>query len=171
MSNVGGQPLDWLITGDPGPFAISASRGTLAAGASTAVTIALDRSALAEGDLARSMAVVTSLGSSTGLRILGAVEHAPVVTIASATSSLVCPFSTGAPMRVTVTDESAIGSVVLSWTGPGAPGGVSMRLGAGGWSGRVTPEPVNGTWTWTATATDARGNTGSAGTVLVVVGC
>ena len=93
------------------------------------------------------------------------------MTVAAATSSLVCPFTTGAPMRVTVSDESAISSVVLSWTGPGAAGQVNMRLGAAGWSGRVTPEPVNGTWTWTATATDARGNTGSAGAVLVVVGC
>ena len=39
------------------------------------------------------------------------------------------------------------------------------------WSTEPTPAAANGEWTWDAIATDARGNTGRAGSILIVVGC
>lgn len=172
LSNGGGTSLDWAITGDNGPFRLSANTGTLAPGASVDVVVSIDRSPLAEGDISRGVTVTSTASGGASLALRAAVEHAPVVTITRIDSStLGCPFSQGPLVSVTVADESPVASVVLAWSGPGPAGSAPLREGAGGWTGRVTPAAVDGEWTWEAIATDARGNTGRAGSILIVVGC
>jgi hypothetical protein len=69
-------------------------------------------------------------------------------------------------------DESTISAVVLTWSGPGASGSQSMTARGGGqWFGRANVAQVNGTWTWQATATDARRNQGFISGSIVVRGC
>ena len=92
------------------------------------------------------------------------------MTIVGTSSSVQCPTLSG-PITVSVADESAISGVVLSWTGPGAAGSTVMTRSGANWTGNLTPQGVNGTWTWVATATDARGNTGTAGAPFIVFGC
>jgi hypothetical protein len=74
-------------------------------------------------------------------------------------------------VSATVSDESALSSVELRWDGPGNSGAAHMGRSGGGWSGRLDIEPVNGTWSYIVTATDERGNIGSAGGTLAVDGC
>ena len=170
LANAGGQPLDWSIGGTAAPFIWSTTAGTLQPGATFEVQLGIDRTGLPEGDIVRSFVVVSSAEGSTQLTALASVEHAPTVTIVGTSSSVQCPTLSG-PITVSVADESAISGVVLSWTGPGAAGSTAMTRSGANWTGNLTPQGVNGTWAWVATATDVRGNTGTAGAPFIVFGC
>jgi hypothetical protein len=170
LSNSGGQPVDWVIAGDLTPFVWSATAGRLAPGEAIELLVGIDRDGLPEGDIDRDLDVSTSGEGDAILDVLARVERTPTVSVVRTQSSLACPAPV-APVVVSVADESAITSVVLTWTGTGTPGSTTMVEGADGWSGRLTPQPVNGTWTWIARATDARGNVGAASAPFVVVGC
>ena len=71
----------------------------------------------------------------------------------------------------TVSDESSLSSVELEWSGPGSSGAASMGSSGGSWSGRLDIEAIDGTWSYVVTATDERGNTGTASGTLVVDSC
>ena len=74
-----------------------------------------------------------------------------------------------------VTDSSGIGSVTLSWSGPnGVAGSTAMTKPAGSadYAGNITPSSTpQGTWTYTVTATDTRGNKGAASGTFTVNKC
>ena len=75
-------------------------------------------------------------------------------------------------MAATVTDDSEVVEVAIEWSGPGDGGSAPMSPGGGGaWSGRIAHDAVAGQWSYTVTATDARGNGGSAGGSFVVSPC
>lgn len=167
LTNVGGTSAEWSVAGAPAPFTLSTTSGTLAPGGRTDVVVFLARDGLAEGDLVRALSV-TDVGALT---VLARVERAPVVTLVRAPTTLVCPWSVRPLVAVTVTDESAVTGATLAWTGPGASGSVVMRAGGGGWSGNLGIPGRNGTWTWTVTATDERGNRGAASGSVAVSGC
>jgi hypothetical protein len=170
LTNTGDEPVDWAIPGDAAPFIWSTTGGTLQPGESFELQLGIDRNGLPEGDVARQFALVSSAEGGRQVTAMASIEHPPTVTVVRTTSSLQCPNPAGV-VAVTVTDESAITGAVLSWSGPGAAGSTAMTSGGGGWSGRLTPQAVNGAWTWVVTATDARGNTGTATAPFVVVGC
>lgn len=172
LANTGGRPIDWSISGDAAPFIVGSPGGTLAPGATIDVPIGVDRGGLAEGDLSRQLAVVSSSGvGSTALTLLASVERPPEVSITVAPSFVSCPIGIGQPVQAAVVDESAMAAVTLTWTGPGDPGSAAMALRSGSWFARLTPAAVNGSWTLTVTATDTRGNTASASRPFVVGGC
>jgi hypothetical protein len=170
LTNTGEEPLDWAITGEAAPFIWSSTGGTLQPGETFELQLGVDRDGLPEGDVARQFPFASSAEGGTQVTAMASVEHPPTVTVIRTTSSLRCPNPAGV-VAVTVTDESAVTDVVLSWSGPGAAGSTAMTSGGGGWSGRLTPQAVNGAWTWVVTATDARGNTGTASAPFVVAGC
>lgn len=171
LANTGGQALSWSIDGDALPFIWSTTSGNLAPGGTVEVRVAIERGPLAEGSIARSVTLRSSALGTAAVTVTASVEHPPVVSLVSATTSLVCPRLAGRPIVVSVTDESAIAGVELRWIGPGTPGSTPMTLLRRGWTGSLAPAPVNGTWTWEAVATDARGNTGRASAPFVVTGC
>ncbi len=172
LSNTGGRSIDWSISGGAAPFSVGATGGSLAPGASAAVSIGVDRTGLAEGDISTQFAVASSSGvGPTALTVRASTERAPELSITTAPSFVACPIGIGQPVQASVSDESALASVTLSWSGPGAPGSAAMSLRTGNWFGRLVPEAVNGAWTLTVTATDVRGNTATTTRPFVVGGC
>ena len=171
LANTGDLPLNWTITGNANPFLWSSTSGALAAGATVDVPVGIDRAALAEGDVVRNFTVTSSAAGTAPLTLRAAVEHPPVVQFVTAPTSLMCPGPSGSPVLVSVSDESSISGVQLIWTGPGPTGSASMMQIGSSWESLLGPDPVNGTWTWEARATDARGNVGSISAPFIVSGC
>ncbi len=173
LSNPGGKAVDWSLTGGTGsPFAWATRSGTLAAGASTPVMVSVDRTGLPEGSLTASFTVSGGPSGSAPLQVRARVEHPPQITITRGPRSLSCPSSTRDIVVADVSDESPIASVELRWSGPGSPGGAAMTsIGPSTWEGDLAPEPLDGTWTYTVSATDSRGNTASVSRSVVVSGC
>jgi RNA polymerase sigma factor (sigma-70 family) len=172
LTNTGGTALTWSIIGDTGPFRLSATTGTLAAGATADVVASIDRSALNEGSVRRGLTVASSAAGGAPITLAAAVERGPTVTITTVNpTSIRCATGGTVFVGATVADESAIRSVEVQWSGPGAGGSSAMTLRSGTWSGRAAPELVNGTWSVTVVASDARGNVGEAGTTVEVFGC
>ena len=171
LSNNGQQALNWSLQGGGAPFTPGTGSGTLTPGQSATVQFAMDRSG-AEGDYSVTYNAVSSAQGGGAVQVRGRIERAPVVSPLRTISSLACTW-TNSNMSVTVTDESGISSVTLSWSGPGNPGSTAMTLsGAGaGWIGSLGVDPVDGTWTWLVTATDARGNRGTLSGTTVVTNC
>jgi len=162
MSNTGGQTLTWsLDSSAANPFGLSASSGQIDPGQTTVILVSLNRASAPEGTQIRDVSIASSSGAGAAVELRAVVEHAPVVVITHAAKSPVCPQFEVETIVASVSDESALSSVVLSWSGPGKPGSVPMQF-KGGWSGQLGVPYVEGTWTYTVTATDSRGNTGTA---------
>ncbi len=173
LSNPGGQAVDWSVVGGAGsPFAWSTRSGTLAPGASTPVMVSLDRTGLPEGPITTSFSVLGSPSGSAPVQVRARVERPPKITITRGPRSLSCPSSTRDIVIADVSDESSIASVELRWSGPGSPGGAAMTgIDPTTWEGDLAPDQVDGTWTYTVSATDSRGNTASVSRSVVVSGC
>lgn len=170
LRNTGGRPVTWSITDALAPFVLSASSGQLAPGQSMTVQVGIDRTGLPEGQVEVRFQVRSSALGGGGVLATAGVDRAPQVgLLAPPPTLLTCPWSVGPMVAVTVLDESPVTDVRLAWAGPGASGGTPLTKGStGAWTGRLGVSAVVGSWTWTITATDARGNTGTAsGTTLV----
>ena len=162
LSNTGGQPLTWSLDGSAAvPFGLSASSGQIDPGQTSVILVSLDRGSAPEGTQIRDLSIVSSSGAGVAVELRAVVEHPPVVVITHAAKTPVCPQYEVETIVASVTDESALTSVVLSWSGPGKAGSDVMQF-KGGWSAPLAVPYVEGIWTYTVTATDARGNTGTA---------
>ena len=174
LANSGGSPLQWSIgdDGGAGPFSWSSLAGLLAPGASVELSVTVDRSALPEGAVRRRFTARGGSGAAQPVEVRATVERPPVVTIARAVATLRCPWSVAPTVAAVVEDESAVEGVTLRWQGPGVPGSAPMTpSGPGQWRGTLGVARVDGTWTYTVTAVDSRGNAGSASGSVVVSGC
>lgn len=162
LSNTGGQTLTWSLDGGAAaPFGVSASSGQLDPGQTTVVLVTLNRGATSEGAHINAVSITSSAGAGAAVELRAVVEHAPTVVITHPAKSPVCPAYEVETIVASVSDESTLASVVLSWTGPGKAGSVAMEP-KGGWSGQLSVPYIEGTWTYMVTATDARGNVGTA---------
>ena len=95
-----------------------------------------------------------------------------MVTVVRSSRSIACPWTVDPLVTATVVDESALTSVDLSWSGPGSTRSTAMvNPEPGGWRAQLALPRINGTWRWVITATDARGNAGTASGAIVVSGC
>lgn len=170
LTNTGNQPVQWSIVGSTGnpPLTVAPAAGALQPGQSTPVSIGIDRSNLPEGDIVRQLQVSsTALGGGT-ITVLARVERPPVVQIFPG-SVVSCGQATSS-VSATVSDESPLSGVVLSWAGAGSPGSTPMSFVNGAWLanfGGTAP----GWWVLTVTATDVRGNAGTAQAEVLAVGC
>lgn len=175
LTNGGEQPVEWSFDdgGDAEPLLWSADAGVLAPGGRGEVRFTIDRAGLPEGDIVRTFTVRSGGAGGGAVEVRASVEHAPVVRVVGAPSTLACPFSVTPPVSVDVTDESAVTSVALSWSGPGASGEAALAATStpGRWQGRLGLPQVGGTWRFDAVATDSRGNSGRASGTVVVAGC
>lgn len=96
----------------------------------------------------------------------------PTVSVVRVVSSLICTWTTAPSLVVRVSGPVAIASVRVVWSGPTRGGSASMvSAGGGTYRASMGIPAVNGTWTWTATATDVEGRTGQASAPIVVSGC
>ena len=160
LANTGGQSLNWSISGATSPFAVSATAGTLGPGASSAVDVVVDRAAAPEGTLSADAVVVSSATGGTKLTLRAVVDRSPRVSIIQGAPDPTCP-PIAVPTIIARVDDNSPVSVVLSWSGPGAPGSVSMSA-SGNWSGPLGVDYVDGVWSYVVTATDSAGNVGIA---------
>jgi RNA polymerase sigma factor (sigma-70 family) len=168
LGNSGDLPVSYDVATRADWLAVSPADGLLDGGATARLTIRADRSGLAEGRSTGSL-VITWDGGSVTVKVSVVEERGPVVGSPRVLRST-CT-STGRMVVVTasVSDESTLSSVRLSWTGPSGAGSATMRLGGSGWTAQMGPFPVGGSVTMHVTATDARGNTtrGPSSTVNV----
>jgi len=160
LTNTGDQSLNWSISGAIAPFGVSSTAGALGPGASSAVDVVVDRSAAPEGTLSADAVVVSSASGGTNLTLRAAVDRSPRVSIIQGAPDPTCP-PIATPTIIARVDDNSPVSVVLSWSGPGAPGSVSMGS-SGNWSGPLAVDYVDGVWSYVVTATDSAGNVGTA---------
>jgi RNA polymerase sigma factor (sigma-70 family) len=175
LQNTGGQPLAWS-RGGASPFAVSGpSGGQLAPGATVALVITIDRGPLREGDISAILDVAGD--DSASVRITASVEHIPNVAVLRVVGPAFECTQSMVSVLVSVTDESAVARVSGAWKGAGGTGTFTLAPnGNGQWSGTIVrPNGFGpgsaGSHAVTISATDARGNSGSASAIFVVEPC
>lgn len=158
LFNPGQLPIDWVLDGNAGPFVLTSTGGTLAAGEHLTVTVALSRSGRPEGNLAAHLNLNGSDGSVQTLHLKARVEHKPVVTLDQPTGT--CTYvAYDTTVGVTISDESAIAEpITLSWSGP-TTGSANMVPDDNQAFGMIHTSYQTGIFTFTVTVTDVRGNT------------
>lgn len=169
LTNVGGRTVDYSIGGLGGGFSATPAAGTLAPGASVPIVVTLDRAALPEGPVSRTVSVASSGAGGGTIDLVGSVDLSPLVQIVEAAPDRYCPAAITPTIRASVT-ESSVESVVLSWSGPGTSGSTPMTNGGTTWSGSLPLGAEEGTWTYRVTATDGAGHIATA-TAFAVVDC
>ena len=160
LTNTGDQSLNWSISGAIAPFGVSSTAGTLGPGASSAVDVVVDRATAPEGTLSADAVVVSSASGGNDLTLRAVVDRSPRVSIIQGAPDPTCP-PIAVPTIIARVDDNSPVSVVLSWSGPGAAGSVSMSA-SGNWSGPLGVDYVDGVWSYVVTATDSSGNVGTA---------
>jgi hypothetical protein len=162
LSNSGEQPARYTVSSRTDWLTVGQIGGTVSGGDSRQIGLRADRSDLPEGHATGSV-LVTWDGGREVVKVTLTEEHEPVVGAPSVPANSSCDVT----VTVRVTDESPLSQVVLAWSGP-ATGRTRLSESAGVWSGTVHVS-LGGTYTFTATATDARGNTATGPATIAVV--
>lgn len=175
IANTGREPLVFETRAAVAWVSFLGGEGTLDPGASTVVSIVLDRSQAPEG-AADSEVRVQSNGGSAVVPVRAVVERAPDVSSVEVTPrSMVvrrCPGSTPAQVRAAVVEESGVGAVELHWTRPGTAEQVSPLSGEAGahYLGALGPFDVPGDVRWWVSAVDIRNNRSASPPQILRVG-
>jgi RNA polymerase sigma factor (sigma-70 family) len=169
FANEGGAPLAWTAGVElPGALAVPAA-GTLAPGATTQVSVRVDRPALPEGSFGGTLVLEgwAADGSDAGtarVGITGQVRRAPAIGDTAADRDFIGTLGPAlcrqSEVRADVTDESPL-TVVLRWSGGGASGTSSLPMArrGGEWVATLGPPTEAVDITWWIVATDALGTT------------
>jgi hypothetical protein len=168
LYNPGQLPVTWTLQGDPSPFAVTATGGTLAGGQHYNLVVAIDRSNRAEGDVA-TIVTFSGGGSTKNVKFRASVEHPPSVQLRYGPKGTVyCP----PYVEVHFSDETGISlPITLAWNGPG-PGQVEMKLRGSDTAYGTLTATVYGDYTYTVAVYDVRGNfTTVGGTFTVAPSC
>jgi RNA polymerase sigma factor (sigma-70 family) len=170
VRNGGREPLSWTASPSASWLRVSPSAGRLDGGQQAGLTLTATRAGLPEGD-ADARVQLTWDGPTRSVAVALRVEHPPEIGGLSASPPQIftgpCTPTTTL-VEATVTDESALSSVTLRWSGRS----VAMTRRSGSWFARLGPVPARGTVPWRVVATDDRGNTASAsGPAVRVLAC
>ncbi|KAA1399223.1 sigma-70 family RNA polymerase sigma factor [Aeromicrobium ginsengisoli] len=166
LTNTGGLPVDYRLSSGAAWLSASPSTGRVAAGTSSRVTVRADRGDVGEGRSSGRLSVSWAAGSAA-VNVSVVEERDPVVGRPSLGSSSTC---TSNPVRVSVSDESGLSSVVLRWSGAGS-GSTSMSRSGSVWTADMGQFAAGGSVTLRVTATDRRGNTASSSRTVNVDPC
>lgn len=185
VSNTGGQPIDYTVAGATAPFTVSPTSGTLRPGETQQIVASIDRSGLPEGQTQFRNVQVSGGGQSFPLDLQASVERPPSLSASTPSVFSSGPFGAGCVLYFSgladISDESP--PITASFAVSGGPLGqsgstaLSPPTSVGPWSGTiqigyVSSSEVNGTWSWSMTATDSRGNTSNTGgNVTVTATC
>jgi hypothetical protein len=160
LRNGGDEPLSWTADPSTAWLRVSPSSGRLDGGEQARITLSATRDGLPEGD-ADGRVELTWGGPARSVVVALRVERRPEIGGLSTQFPEIfigrC-IPTTTRVDVTVTDESALSSVIMRWAG----GSVPMTLRGGRWSAGLGPATSPGSVPWQVVATDARGNTASA---------
>jgi hypothetical protein len=170
LRNDGDEPLSWAADPSAAWLRVSPSSGRLDGGDQARLAVSATRDGLPEGG-ANGRIELAWDGPARSVAVVLRVEHDPVITAVSAAPPQIftgpCTPTTTL-IEATVTDESAIASVILDWGGRQVP----MTRRGGRWRATLGPVPTPGTVPWSIVATDDRGNSASApGTPVRVLPC
>ncbi len=165
LYNPGQLPVAWTLQGDPSPFVVTATGGTLAPGEHFALLVAVDRKGRPEGDLA-TIVTFSGGGASKNVKFRATVEHPPSVQLRYGPPPTVyCP----PYVEVRFSDETGIAfPITLAWSGPG-PGQVEMKLRGNDTAYGTLAATAFGDYTYTVTVYDLRGNVTTVGGTFTVV--
>lgn len=176
--------MTFTITGGAAPFSVSPTSGTLAGGQSQQVNATIDRGGIPEGQQQTRSLQISGGGETFPLELRGSAERPPVISASTPGFFRSGPFGAGCVLQffstADITDESPPVSAVFSMSGPsGQSSSVAMTppTSVGPYTGSVqfifvSAADVNGSWSWSVSATDARGNSSSAsGSVPVSTTC
>ncbi|HEX2041729.1 MAG TPA: hypothetical protein VHF24_03755 [Acidimicrobiales bacterium] len=162
FTNDGGSPLAWRASTSSPVLSVVPPTGALPPGATTQVSVRLDRLAGPEGRLAGTVRISSDGGEGT-VEVAGSVARPPAVLwvlwdrsrVARAPCST---FPTAVSVSAAVADESRL-TVVLRWRDPsGRTGSGAMTAGPNGvYHGQLGPFTSTGTVNWSVQATDALG--------------
>lgn len=153
LTNSGGLPVDYRAAAGAGWLSASPSTGRLAAGASAKVAIKADRGDVGEGGSSGTIDV-TWPGGRSQVKVSLVEERAPSIGRPSTGSNPSCEV----PVKVSVSDDSGLSSVILRWSGPNGSGSASMSRSGSGWGATMGPFTLGGSVTMKVTAKDKRGN-------------
>ena len=157
---------------DAGPATSAPGLGTAPPAAPATTAIAPPTTAVPVTDPTGSTVTTSTTSTTAPPRTPAPETDPPRVTITVGPASMTCTPPATARIAADVADASAIDSVVLRWTGPGAPGQATMTSNDGvTWSGVFAPARVDGAWTYEVVATDVHGNVGTASRRVVLSGC
>lgn len=164
VSNTGEAALDFTAVSQDGWLTVTPPTGQLSGGESATLTLRATRSGLPEGRSTGTV-VVSGAGTSLPVTVTATQERPPVVGAPVTGRAPSCQL----PVTASVTDESALASVTLHWSGPSGAGQVAMTGSGSQWSAEISPVNVGGDITMYVVARDARGNatTGPSRTVHV----
>jgi hypothetical protein len=158
-------------------IALSAGGGELAAGETLTLQVALDRGAIAEGEIAESI-VITWPGGELSVAVTGVHQDNPILHAPAASPAQLVVSGPGcAPTQsiitVRVTDSTSVESVVVRWSPDGAAARETPMNPVANdiYEGVVGPftAPQNGGVR--VVAFDEAGNAGGATAALTVVAC
>ncbi len=156
LHNPGEQPITFSVDGNPAPFVLTATGGTIEPGQHFTLTVALNRSGRPEGAVAANVTIRGSDGSSYAVKLRARVERPPVVSIDEPSGCV--GWSGVVYVSVTFSDESPIAEpITLAWNGP-FNGSTTMVIDDSQAFGDIITTYQVGTYTFTVTVTDVRGN-------------
>lgn len=185
LSNTGGQPVAYTVTGASPPFSVSPTSGTLGPGEDQQIVASIDRASLAEGQNQFQNIQIAGGGQSFPVDLQASVERPPNLSASAPSVFSQGPFGAGCVLSFSqlanISDESPPISASFSLSGGplGQSGSTAMAppSSVGPFTGLLqftflSSTEVNGTWNWSVAATDARGNTSNTGgSVTVAVTC
>jgi RNA polymerase sigma factor (sigma-70 family) len=165
VANTGDLPLVYTVSSRSRWLQVSPIGGKLGGGSDTRVTVGVDREDVPEGRSTGSVVLSWDGGSAT-VRVTLVEERGPVVGRPNASAAPSCNQPT-VRVTATVTDESALDTVRLRWSGPNGPGSAAMSRSGALWSAPMGPFDLGGDITFWVVARDARGNTTTGPTATI----
>lgn len=155
IANVGDLPVLYQVSSRTPWLGVEPIGGKLDGQGGRRVDLRVDRGALGEGRATGSV-VVNWDGGSAVVRVHVTEERPPVVGSPAVPPGSSCDVT----VTVSATDQSGVAGVTLAWSGPSGPGTTAMSRANAAWSATIHV-PIGGSFTFRATATDSRGNTGT----------
>jgi len=158
LINTGDLPAIYQLSSRTRWLRVAPIGGELSGGSGRDVTVVADRSEVSEGR-SRGRVLVTWDGGSTTVTVSLDEERPPTVGTPSVLRTTCTTSGRVVVVTASVSDESRLSSVRLSWAGPSGSGSASMSPSSSRWVSQMGPFPIGGSVTMRVTATDARGNT------------
>jgi RNA polymerase sigma factor (sigma-70 family) len=157
VTNTGGQPVSFDVLAGDGWLSVAPATGTLKPGRSRSVTVSADRSALPEGTTQGAVTVGWEKGS-VPIVVTASRETPPVIGQPTVLRTACGQNGRTVILAVTVTDEAAVASASVSWSGGGSQGSTTLSGSGDRWAGTIGAFSSGGPVQLQLVATDARGN-------------
>lgn len=163
VGNPGALPIDWTVDGAPQPFTLVNAGGTLQPGQSQVVTVAIDRGALGEGTIERTVTLFDSNGVGQKMLLRARVERAPRLSLNGPAGVLSACDPGSKNVTVDYTDESAIAFPArVDWSGPeSGSNALKQRANTSVFGDILISGTDAGIYSYTVFVTDVRGNVAS----------